>query len=99
VLTPWLGLLVVAAAGKGWLDHRAVGWRLDGDRMLLRFRRLARRTVVVSRRRAQRHELRETLLQRRAGLAGFSVAAGAGTRAGIRHLDRADARGLFDALR
>ncbi len=94
----WL-LLLAPAAAKGLLDHRAAGWRLEEDRVLLRSRRLARRTVIVSRRRVQRHEIRENPFQRRAGLAGFALAAGAGTRERVAHLDRPVAQRLFDALR
>jgi putative membrane protein len=96
---PWGLVLLVPALAKGVLDHRSAGWRLEGDRVVLRFRRLAQRTVIVPTRRVQRHELFQTPWQRRAGLAGFRVAAGAGTSAAVTHLEEPVARALFERVR
>jgi hypothetical protein len=49
--------------------------------------------------RLQEHGVRQTVLQRRGGLADVEVAVGAGTRGRVRHLDAAVAGRLFDALR
>src|SRR5215208_3706888 len=53
---PWglsVLLLALPAALYGFLRHRAAGHGLDGDRLVLRFRRLALTTVVASRGRLQ----------------------------------------------
>ena len=98
-LGAWGVALLLPALAKGILDHRSAGWRLEEDRVVLRFRRLAQRTVIVPTRRVQRHELFQTPFQRRAGLAGFRVAAGAGTRASVTHLEEPVARALFERVR
>ena len=97
-LGAWPVLLAAIGLLAGLAAHRAAGWRLEPHRIAVRSRRLARRTVLVPRRRLQEHEVEQSGLQRRGGLASISIAAGAGTRAGVAHLDAAEARDLFAAL-
>ena len=95
----WPVLLVAPAAWYGVACWRAAGWRLDGGRLAVRYRMLARTTVVARVARLQEHGVRQTVLQRRGGLADLEVAVGAGTRGRVRHLDAGVAGRLFDALR
>ncbi len=95
----WPLLAVLPAAAAGVAAHRAAGWRLEDRRLLVRSRRLARRTAVLARRRLQEHVVAQTPLQHRASLATLSVAVGTGTRTGVAHLEAATARELFTALR
>jgi uncharacterized membrane protein YdbT with pleckstrin-like domain len=60
---------------------------------------MARTTVLARASRLQEHGLRQTVFQRRGGLADVHVAVGAGTRGRVRHLDAGVAGALFDALR
>jgi putative membrane protein len=96
---PWPLLIVLPAAAWGAECWRAAGWRLAEGRVHLRFRRMARITVLAPVSRLQQHGLRQTVLQRRARLADVTARVGAGTRGHVRHLDAAVAGGLFDALR
>ena len=80
--------------------RRAAGWRLEGGRLAMRSRRLARITVLgAGRARLQEVERSQSLLQRRGRLADLAVAVGAGTRMRVRHLDEGVAAGAYDALR
>ncbi len=94
----WPLCATLLGVAVGLAAHRAAGWRLDATRVLVRSRRLARRTVIVPRQRLQEHAVAQTILQRRAGLASVSVAAGARTRARVAHLDARVARDLFERL-
>jgi putative membrane protein len=98
-LVAWVPLLlVIAAAWWGVACWRAAGWGLVGGRVAVRFRRMARTTVVAPVARLQEHGVRQTVLQRRGGLADVELRVGAGTRGVVRHLDAGVAGGLFDAL-
>ena len=99
VVAWWPLLLVVPAAWYGMECWRAAGWRLEGGQLALRFRMLARTTVLARAARLQQHGLRQTVFQRRGDLADVEVAVGAGTRGRVRHLDARVAGALFDALR
>ena len=81
-LFPW-GLLVLLfalpAALFGLLRHRAAGHGLDGDRLVFRFRRLARTTVVASRSRLQSRGYSVSPFQRRLGLATMEVEVASGS--------------------
>ena len=77
---------------------RAAGWRLEGGRLAVRSRRLARSTVLAPAAGRESQDLDQTALQRRARLADVAVAFGKGTVARIRHLDADDARGLWAAI-
>jgi putative membrane protein len=101
LLTP-LGVaaLLLALPGPcwGWMRHRAAGWRLDPRLLVMRFRRLARTTVVLTRGRLEERTLSQTPLQKRAALAGFDVSVASGASFGVAHLDVGTARGLLRAL-
>jgi putative membrane protein len=92
------GLLVVPAASLGLARHRAAGWRLEGDRVTMRARRIARVTLLADARRLVRLTRRDTSLTRRARLATFGVAVASGTRMRVAHLDAAAADGLLARL-
>jgi len=96
---PWPLLLALAGAGHGLLRWRAAGWRLEDGRLAVRWRRLARTTVLAPAGRLQEHALSQTILQRRARLADVEVRIGAGTRGRVHHLELPTAARLFAALR
>jgi putative membrane protein len=96
---PASAFLLAGAAALGELRHRAAGWRLDGGRVVLRTRRIARTTLVADVRRLQEHGTRQTPLQRRRGLADVGVAVGSRHRARVRHLEAAVALRLLGCLR
>ncbi|MDX6382264.1 MAG: putative rane protein [Rubrobacteraceae bacterium] len=94
-------LLVVPAALYGLLRYRAAGYGLDGDRLLLRFRRLARTTVVSPRGRLQSRGYSVSPFQRRKGLATLKVevASGSGGAAfRLVDMEAEDAEELVEAL-
>ena len=79
---PWglsVLLLALPAALYGFLRHRAAGHGLDGDRLVLRFRRLALTTVVASRERLQSRGYSVSPFQRRRGLATLKVEVASGS--------------------
>ncbi len=98
-VAPWPLLAVLPAAAYGAALWHAAGWRLDDRRLAVRFRRLARTTVLAPAARLQQHGTRQTVLQRRVRLADLEVRVGAATRARVRHLDAPVAARLFDGLR
>ena len=91
--------LLALAAGLGALRHADAGWRLEGGRLVVRQRRLARATLVARAAKLQAHAVARTPLQRRAGLARFAVVVGSGRRAHVAHLEAAVADALFARLR
>jgi putative membrane protein len=104
VFFPWglAGLLLaLPAALYGLLRYRAAGHRLDDDRLVLRFRRLARTTVVAPRGRLQSRGYSVSPFQRRLGLATLKVevASGSGgTAFRLADMDAEVAEGLVEAL-
>jgi len=81
-LFPWglLALVLAAPFGLyGLVLHRSAGFGLADDRLLLRFRRLARTTVVAPRRRLQLREYTVSPFQRRRKLATFGVRVASGS--------------------
>ncbi len=72
-------LLTLPAVLYGFLRYRAAGQGLDGDRLILRFRRLARTTVVVPRGRLQSRGYSVSPFQRRSGLATLEVEVASGS--------------------
>ncbi|HTE60187.1 MAG TPA: PH domain-containing protein [Solirubrobacteraceae bacterium] len=96
---PWPLLAALPAAALGAARWRAAGWRIEDRRLAIRFRRLARTTVLAPTARLQEHGVRQTVLQRRARLADVDVRVGAGTHGLVRHLDARVAGRVFDALR
>lgn len=94
-------LLVVPAALYGLLRHRAAGHGLDGERLLLRFRRLARTSVIVPRGRLQSRGHSVSPFQRRKELATFrvEVASGSGGAAfRLADIEAEDTEDLLEAL-
>jgi putative membrane protein len=103
LLLPWAWPVIPALAVLGGLDGllrwRAAGWRLDGGRIVIRRRLLARRTLLARIDRLQEHGLSVSPFQRRARLASFELAVGSGRTGRVRHLDRSVAGSLFERLR
>jgi putative membrane protein len=95
---PWPLVALLLGAALGALRYEAAGWRLAGGMLVVRQRRLARRTVIAPARRRQQHSWVQNPLQRRARLANLEVSIGAGTEAEVRHLDAAVARSLWERL-
>jgi putative membrane protein len=95
---PWALALALPAAAYGLAQHRAAGWRLEGDRLVVRSLMLARRTLLAPARRRESHTVSQTVLQRRGDLADVAVAFGKSADARVRHLEAATATGLFDRL-
>jgi putative membrane protein len=100
-----LGLLAVGLlppfALYGWLRFRDAGWALDGDRLVVRSRGLARVTVVAPRRRLQSRSVLQNPLQRRLRLATFGTEVASGTGGSslvVTDLGFDDARHLAGAL-
>jgi putative membrane protein len=96
---PVLPALALLGGLEGLLRWRAAGWRLDGARIVIRDRLLARRTLLARVDRVQEHGLSISPFQRRARLASFELAVGSGRTGRVRHLDRAVAGSLFERLR
>jgi putative membrane protein len=90
--------LVLPAALLGVLAHRAAGFRLEDGAIAIRFRRIARTTIVGPARLTQRHSVSQSPLQRRARLADFAITLGAGGDARVRHLEEADAWAAFGGV-
>lgn len=100
-----LGLLTVGLlppfAFYGWLRFRDAGWALEGDRLVVRSRGLARVTVVAPRRRLQSRSVLQNPLQRRLRLATFGTEVASGTGGSslvVDDLGFDDARRLAGAL-
>jgi putative membrane protein len=73
-------LLVPPSALYGWLCYRDAGWAFEEDRLVVRYRRLGRKTAIAPRRRLQSREVLRSPFQRRVRLATFlaEVASGSG---------------------
>lgn len=91
--------LLAAGAAAGGLRHADAGWAFDGERLALRERRIGRVTLLARHAKLQRHAVRRTPFQRRAGLARLSVAVGSGAEAHVAQLEDAVAEALFARLR
>ena len=94
-------LLVSLAAVYGWLRYRAAGWAFEDERLVTRFRHLARSTAIAPRRRLQSRDVIRSPFQRRARLATFrtQVASGGGGGAyGVVDLEVDSAEALAEAL-
>lgn len=90
--------LVVPAAALGILRHRAAGWRVSGDRVILRSRRYARTTAVADARRLQAVAAAASVLQRRARLATLSVSVSSGRRVAVEDLEASTVDDLLGTL-
>jgi putative membrane protein len=103
-LFPWgllAFLIALPLALYGLLLHRSAGFGLDRDRLVVRFRRLARTTVVAPRRRLQSRGYSVSPFQRRRRLATFDfrVASGSGGSGfQLADVDAGDARELVGRL-
>ena len=89
------------AALYGLLRYRAAGYSFDGDRLVLRSRRLARTTVVALRGKLQSRGYSISPFQRRKGLATLEVEVASGSGgAAFRLADVEDetAESLIEAL-
>ena len=95
---PAAAMLVLAAVAHGRARYRAAGWGLDGRRIVIRGRLLARWTLIARVTRLQEHWTSQTPFQRRSGLADFGLAVGSGRRAAITHLEREVGSRLLRAL-
>ena len=95
---PFAAAAILPAGLLGVLAHRAAGWRLQDGDIAIRFRRLARTTIVGPARLTQRHSVRQSPLQRRARLADFRITLGAGGDASVRHLEEAEAWAVFGGV-
>jgi putative membrane protein len=95
--TPAALALAVPAAVAGLLAHRAAGCSIRDGRVAVRFRRLARTTLLGPARLTQGHSVRQSPLQRRAKLADFEITLGADGRGRVRHLEAADAWAAWHA--
>src|ERR687889_966163 len=94
-------LLIPPAAAYGWLCYRDAGWAFEGDKLVVRYRTLRRKTAVAPRRRLQSRGVLRSPFQRRARLATFlaEVASGSGGFAlRVRDLDSESAGDLVGAL-
>ena len=94
-------LLIPPAAAYGWLCYRDAGWAFEGDRLIVRYRTLGRKTAVAPRRRLQSRGVQRSPFQRRLRLATFvaEVASGSGGFAlRVRDLDAGSAGDLVGAL-
>jgi putative membrane protein len=96
---PAIPVLAFIGAAEGLLRHRAAGWSENGRHLVVRSRRLARRTLIARVDRLQEHGTAISVLQRRAGLADFHAAVGSGRTGRVRHLDAGEVRSLFERLR
>ncbi len=103
VLFPWglLALVLVPLASFwGLLCHRDAGWALIDDQMcVLRVRRIARTTALVTRRRVQQASLRQSPFQRRKRLVTFGVSVASGAAFRVVDLKEADGERLFSWVR
>jgi putative membrane protein len=94
----WPLATVLLGAALGALRYEAAGWRLADGMLVVRQRRLARRTVIAPARRRQQQRWVQNPLQRGARLADFEISIGAGTEAAVRHLDAGVAHALWERL-
>src|SRR5918998_3670164 len=103
-LFPWglaAFLLALPATLYGLLRYRAAGQNFDGDRLVLRFRRLARTTVIFPGGRLQSRGYSVSPLQRRKGLATLEVEVASGSGGAAFRLADVEAEaagGLIEAL-
>jgi putative membrane protein len=96
---PAVPALALLGALAGLRDYRGAGVRLEGNVVVVREVRLARRTLLARRHRLQAHALVQTRLQERASLGDLRVTVGSGGKGRVRHLETATAEVAFAALR
>ncbi|HYH12533.1 MAG TPA: PH domain-containing protein [Thermomicrobiales bacterium] len=94
-------LLTPVFAWLGWARWRDGGWRIDGPSLVLRWRGVARETLITRTSRIQRREMTADPLQRRADLATVHLSVASGLSGGhyaLPHAEREDAERLLAAL-
>lgn len=99
---PW-GLLSLVlfplAVTYGWLRYRDAGWFVTCDRVVMRWRGLARTTAIVTKRRIQSSGISQSLFQRRKNLATFwvQVASGStGAKFNMTDMDEQESEACFE---
>ena len=92
---PFLYLLTLPAALYGLLRYRAAGHSLDADRLVLRFRRLARTTVIVPQGRLQSRGYSVSPFQKRLNLATLRVEVASGSGGTAFRLSDMEAKTAF----
>jgi len=101
-LSPWGALslvLPVAAAAWGALAYADAGWSVHGGVLALRYRNVARTSVLIRRQRIQSVSVSQNPLQRIAGLGTLAVripSSPAPATFTIRHIGFADARHVLE---
>lgn len=80
-------LLLFPVVLWGWLKYRDTGWGESEGRLLLRFRRFARITAIVPRRRIQSTTLSSSPFQRRVQLATIRVNVASGASFRVAHIE------------
>jgi putative membrane protein len=96
---PAIPALTALAVLDGLGRYRSAGWRLTGDRLLLRRGSITRRTLIARPTRLQDHSVSQNGFQRRAHLADIAITVASGTDSRVAHLDSGAATALFDRLR
>jgi len=91
-------VLVLPAAALGVARHRAAGWRLRDDRVVLRSRRFARTTAVADARRLQAVRSSASPVQRRGRLATLRVDVSSGRALRVEDLEQATVDDLLGRL-
>ncbi len=87
--------LVLLGGAYGWLRFKGVGWSVDRDHLVVRYRTLARTMAIAPRRRLQSRSFAQSPFQRRVGLATFSAQVGRGLNLEVVDMEATDAE---DAL-
>ncbi|MGC4107983.1 MAG: PH domain-containing protein [Thermomicrobiales bacterium] len=97
-----VGVLVPLATLLGWMEYRAAGWGLTSAHLVLRWRTVMGRNVLVTRRQRLQHRgTTANVFQRRARLATFHAAVASGSAGGhfsLPHLEARDADWLLAEL-
>jgi putative membrane protein len=96
---PWPLAALPAGLAYGWIVWRGAAWRLRDGRLAIRRASLARTTILAPARYRESQTISQSVFQRRAELASLHVEFGKRTTARIQHLDAADARAAWEALR
>ena len=74
----WSLLSVIIAIGCGALSFKDAGWAVRNNILFIRSRQMSRNTVIIPVNRIQSTEMRQSLMQKRKGLASFRVFAASG---------------------
>jgi putative membrane protein len=85
-------LLAPPAAAYGWLRYKDAAWAFEGDRLVVRYRNLGRKTAVAPRRRLQSRGMVRSPFQRRLWLATFLAEVASGSGGAVLRIIDLDAR-------